>query len=229
MDEVQFKNLLPREFKQRFDACPLAYMPVGSLEWHGEHMCFGVDAVKVEAICIQAAQTGGGIVLPALFLGNRQMVEWAPEYNMGNKGIYGIPSELLGRIIEVQLDNLNNLGFKGAIVITGHYPDSQVMLVQNVAKTFSESHSMKAVGLTDRDLARSVGHTGDHAAKWETTIMMHVHPGQVDMSRITGENKDKMHGIWGNDPRVDATPELGRQVVDTMVGELVALGRTLVG
>ena len=102
MEEVQFKNLLPREFKQRFEACPLAYLPIGSLEWHGEHLCFGVDTVKVEAICQQAARKGGGIVLPGLFLGNRDMIPWAPEYNMGNNGIFGIPSELLARIIDVQ-------------------------------------------------------------------------------------------------------------------------------
>jgi creatinine amidohydrolase len=227
MEEVQYKNLLPREFKKRFEAYPLAYVPVGSLEWHGEHLCFGVDTVKVEAICEQAARKGGGIVLPGLFLGNRDMISWPDEYNMGNKGIFGIPSELLARIIEAQLENLDKLGFKGAIVITGHYPHSQVALVQNVAKAFSETHTLNVAGLTDRDLAQSVGHTGDHAAKWETTIMMHVHPTLVNMSRIEGD--PVMHGIHGVDPRTSATPELGKIVVDVMVDELVALGKTLVG
>ncbi len=52
---VEYENLLPDQFSTRIEHCPLAYVPVGSLEWHGEHMAVGNDALKAEKLCELAA------------------------------------------------------------------------------------------------------------------------------------------------------------------------------
>jgi creatinine amidohydrolase/Fe(II)-dependent formamide hydrolase-like protein len=50
----------------------------------------------------------------------------------------------------------------------------------------------------------------DHAAHWETSILMCLHPDLVEMDRIRDEvltskaGADKA-GIWGRDPRTDAS------------------------
>jgi hypothetical protein len=35
---VEYEHLLPYQFAARIEAPPLVYVPVGFLEWHGEHM-----------------------------------------------------------------------------------------------------------------------------------------------------------------------------------------------
>ena len=35
MENVKYSDLLPREFRQRLAAKPVAYLPLGTLEWHG--------------------------------------------------------------------------------------------------------------------------------------------------------------------------------------------------
>jgi len=225
---VEYKLLLPHQFKERFDKMPLAYVPVGSLEWHGEHLCLGNDGVKVETLCREAARQGGGIVLPCVFLGIPPMTGWGSKYDLGKSGIFFVEPELLQRILTAELENLDRLGFKGAIVITGHYPQEQVDLVKKVAADFKAAHGMKAAGITDRDLARSVGHTGDHAGKWETSILMALHPELVDLSRLPKEPGQRMEGVFGGDPRTQASAELGRKVVAAMVLELCELGKKLV-
>jgi creatinine amidohydrolase len=230
MDQVEYRCLLPGQFAERFEKMPLAYVPVGSLEWHGEHLCLGNDGVKVEELCKRAALSGGGIVLPGIYLGILGMTAWAGHYHekIGNQGIFAVEPRMLRWILTTQLRNLDALGFRGAVVITGHYPQEQVDLVRQVAAEFKPARALRAFGTTDRDLAHSVGHTGDHAAKWETSILQALRPELVDMSRLPADPAAKLEGVYGEDPRTTASPELGREVVEAMVEELCALGRGLV-
>ena len=45
---------------------------------------------------------------------------------------------------------------------------------------------------------------GDHAAKWETSILAHLRPELVDMSRLSDGRDDPLYGIYGDDPRETA-------------------------
>ena len=38
MKKVLYEELLPEEFVQRMQEMPVAYLPLGTLEWHGPHM-----------------------------------------------------------------------------------------------------------------------------------------------------------------------------------------------
>ena len=62
LDTVEYEKLLPYQFEERMQACPLVYVPVGALEWHGEHLALGNDALKMHGLCCEAARIGGGIV-----------------------------------------------------------------------------------------------------------------------------------------------------------------------
>ena len=46
---------------------PVAYIPAGSLEWHGVQNPLGTDGLKAHAICCEAALRYGGVVLPPFF------------------------------------------------------------------------------------------------------------------------------------------------------------------
>jgi len=223
MERVEYRCLLPYQFAARFERMPLAYLPVGSLEWHGEHLALGNDGLKIEEICRRAALRGGGIVLPCIYLGITGMVRWGTAYRLGNRGVFAIEPWLLRHVLEAQLRCLDVMGFRGAIVITGHDPQEQVMLVKQVAAEFRPTRALRALGASDLDLGDEV----DHAAKWETSILMALHPELVDMSRLPANLKQKLEGIGGDDPRTTASPEIGRRAVEGMVRELCTLGRRL--
>ena len=36
MTEVRYERMLPRETVSARKACPLAYLPIGTVEWHGD-------------------------------------------------------------------------------------------------------------------------------------------------------------------------------------------------
>ena len=64
MEKVRYSDLLPWEFRQRLAARPVAYLPLGTLEWHGEHLPLGSDAIQSEELMIECAKRFGGIVMP---------------------------------------------------------------------------------------------------------------------------------------------------------------------
>ena len=65
---VRYELLRPAEVRSLQEQCPVVYMPVGSLEWHGVQNPLGTDGLKAHAMCCEAALRYGGIVLPTLFL-----------------------------------------------------------------------------------------------------------------------------------------------------------------
>ncbi len=42
---VFYAELTPTAFRERIAQAPIAYLPLGTLEWHGEHLPLGTDGV----------------------------------------------------------------------------------------------------------------------------------------------------------------------------------------
>lgn len=44
--KTQFEEMFPWEFAQALREAPICYLPLGVLEWHGEHNAVGLDTLK---------------------------------------------------------------------------------------------------------------------------------------------------------------------------------------
>ena len=73
----------------------------------------------------------------------------------------------------------------------------------------------------------SVG--GDHAAKWETSYLMYLHPDCVDMSIYLGRDEESLIGIMGKDPRKEASTEIGQNACNIIVQGMVLKAKELIG
>ncbi|WP_281248398.1 creatininase family protein [Paenibacillus catalpae] len=58
--------MFPFEFKQLLAECPVVYLPLGLCEPHGQVSAFGLDTIKAEWLCQNAASSVGGIVAPSM-------------------------------------------------------------------------------------------------------------------------------------------------------------------
>ncbi len=74
--KVLYSELTPlQEFRKRMAQAPVAYLPLGTLEFHGEHMPLGADGIQPFEFFQEVAAEVGGIVLPVLFLGPDKVEE----------------------------------------------------------------------------------------------------------------------------------------------------------
>ena len=59
-----YERLRPEEVLKMRSKCPVAYLPIGTIEWHGEHNPVGLDTLKIHKLAIKCAQRSGGLVFP---------------------------------------------------------------------------------------------------------------------------------------------------------------------
>ncbi len=215
--KVRYEELLPYEWAAIMNQTPVVYWPLGLIEWHGEHLAIGNDAVKADALCVRIAERFGGIVYPASYFGYERSTPWAPEYGV-NRNIH-VDEDLFRRIARRTFREFDKAGFKVAVAITGHYPREQPTFLKEEAEAVMRStHGrMKIWALADFEPVTDLDYTGDHAAKWETSILMALRPDLVEMDRLPQDLEEKLWGVGGLDPRVHASPEVGHKIVDAIV------------
>jgi len=71
--EVRYHMLRPGQIVTRRNECPVAYIPIGTLEWHGLHNPVGADTLQAEGLALLCAQRGGGLVFPPLYYGESRL------------------------------------------------------------------------------------------------------------------------------------------------------------
>jgi len=216
--KTNYEEMFPHEFKTALEHNPLAFLPLGSMEYHGYHNALGLDSLKAWKICQLAAQKIGGIVFPPLYLG----VDAWPDIDLQkypNKqyDCYHIDTNLYKQILENYFYRMIRIGFKKIFVLAGHYPNSDIA---KIASKEYEKEGIKFVIVKEPDLIEDA--TGDHAGKWETSLLMALYPNLVDLKLMEGK-EDRLRAIEGEDP-VFATEKYGSELLDKMVlkiGELV--------
>ena len=224
--EVCWERMLPKEFEQAIRQCPVCYMPVGTLERHGSHLPFGQDAMKAHGLCVRAAQKHGGVVLPPLHWGTHGW--WAELYRQGLEGdrptrkqppgsVY-INEGLLINLLLSMFREVEFAGFKVIVALTGHYPEVQVDTVKNAARQHMSQSATKVWALCEPELSGEVEVGRDHAGKWETSIFWALYPDLVRMDRCP--DPDTGQFLWCPKEALEASPELGRQVVEYVADRL---------
>lgn len=228
-DEVRFAELLPHEFRRRLAHRPIAYLPLGTIEWHGEHLPLGSDAIQAEGLMIECAGQMGGIVMPPIHLGPDRAkpdekgktligMDYArsttpPRQLAGS--CYWVPAELHLSMVDAILAQLKRAGFE-AVFADGHGP-SRWSWVENIPQREAR-FSLKLFGVT-KDISRAWKSQVDHAGRNETSLMMHYRPARVDLGQLP-ESPDKWpQGVGGEHPR-KASPAHGKECLQTSV-ELV--------
>jgi creatinine amidohydrolase len=219
--EVRLEFLRPKELEEAQAACATIFQPLGTIEWHGVHNVVGVDAVKAHALCVRAAQAHGGVVAPALYGGVGGLSEPHTFIMDPEDDVF---SKLLRPWLEQLCREMARDGFRAIIILTGHYGAAQQIVVRETAVRMSRALAIPVLGTPEYMLALDVDYTGDHAAWGETSLMMHLYPDTVRLSRLG----DPPHrGVYGRDPKTQASAEDGRVLAEAIVSRLATLARKM--
>lgn len=195
MQKVQFEEMFPWEFARALAEAPLAYLPLGVLEWHGEHSAVGLDALKAHAVCVAAARISGGVVVPALYWA-ADTREDLPDGRYLTGGIedgerYHVP----GSMFWVRDETYHNLlldiyeamrrrGFRVIVVIAGHWSHATLPVIRASGAEFTALHpEIRWLMLTDQEVVPDLGYPHEHAAGGETSLLMAIRPDLVDLSK----------------------------------------------
>ncbi len=218
--EVRLEFLHPKELEEAKAACGTIFQPLGTIEWHGVHNVLGLDAVKAHALCLRAAQKGGGVVAPPLFGGVGGLSEPHTFIMDPEDDVF---SRLLRPWLEQLCREMARDGFRAIVILTGHYGAAQQIVVRETAVRMSRALGIPVLGTPEYWLALDAGYTGDHAAWGETSLMMYLFPDTVDLARL---GKPPYQGIGGRDPK-ESSAEDGRRITETIVSRLATLAQKM--
>jgi creatinine amidohydrolase len=222
MKNVQWERMLPQEFRQAVDALPVVFLPLGTVEWHGEHNALGLDALKAHELCVHAAgRAGGGVVHPPVYGGMGGLDKPATVIMEGS---YSWENYLLRPWLEKLCYEFHRIGFKAIIILTGHYGHSQQLLVRETAIRMSERLQIPVLGTAENWLAEDAGYWGDHAGIGETSLMLYLHPQLVSIERI---RDDPDYGLT-DEIEKGSSKELGKKYANLIVERLSQLACSMV-
>jgi len=194
--DVQMQYLRPAQLEDRARQFPVVYVPFGLIEWHGRHLPLGNDAIKAHAILCKCAQAYGGVVYP-------------PQWMSANFG------PQLTEVYSTLFSKIKRMGFRVIIAISGHGIEQQIDMLERALEPVTADGSVRGYAGYEISLSKCAQSDFDHAAKWETSNVMHFFPDLVDMSAL-GDGPLRLDleppdGLLGLDPRVHASAEVGRR------------------
>jgi creatinine amidohydrolase len=246
--EVRYERLRPQQIVAAREACSVAYLPIGTLEWHSFHNPVGLDTLKAHGLAVRCAERTGGLVFPSLWYGESRE-QAMMEANAGDRdkiaeGMH-LPQENFDqghmqtthleqtlayqRLLLHTLMQIRSLGFDVIAIVAGHYP-----LIDHARAACSLFHQMpprpKPItwAFTGWELVYDQGFDvcGDHAGKWETSLLMALDPGMVDLSPL--EEPGGMPPVGATNNGVEnASAEFGEQAVGAIVDKVDASIREL--
>ncbi len=242
--DVCYERLRPRQVAAAREACPVGYLPLGILEWHGLHNPVGNDGILAHALAVRCAQEGGGLVLPPLWYGESReegLMDTAgereaiaaemhlPLTNFAPGFMRASPQEQYERYQRLLLHclyQMRSLGFKVLVLVAGHYP-----LLDHARAACSLYHQARFNGRRADAIAWAmIGYElvqdvypmpGDHSGYWETSMNLALAPALTDLSELPNDPKQKPVGVITERPVQEASAEFGEKMVRLIVERVV--------
>jgi creatinine amidohydrolase len=212
----RYAELRPAELEAIVAAAPVAYVPWGALEWHGPHLPFGLDGFTAEAVAERAARRSGGVLLPTT---------WWPITALPHRFSLSIHSQVIQALWDGIFAELARVGFHVVVLLSGHYAHGHELVLMDAAEHAIAAHGLLVLAvpplaLVDEEML-------DHAAHWETALLMAIRPRLVDLEALgPGPLRPATTAVLGDDPR-RATPTQGEAAItlatDRIAGSVAAL------
>lgn len=240
--EVRVARLRPGQLAERRAQCPVVYIPLGTIEWHGLHNPLGADGLQAEEMAVRCARLGGGVVFPTVYYGESRvgsLLETDPKYQAGVAERLGVPVELLKEdrqpftgmeqirhyqhhLVHI-LAEAAQYGFRLAVFVIGHYPlldhAKSAVLTYNQWVYDKPWDKMNVWAFSDFTLLRgTIPHPGDHGGHWETSHLLASDPETVDMSLAAPHLQ---YGLFTNEPPEASTAEFGDMIYDVLARKAV--------
>ena len=226
---VLYELMRPDEVVGARARAPVAYVPIGPLEWHGPHLPLGLDGLHAHEVSVRAAREAGGVVLPTFFAGTETVRPPGPGAQ--SLDTLGLPEDerivgmdfpqhsvdstyfeesAFGIAVRELVGSLVAGGFRFVILVNGHGAVNHQATLRRIAAEADRPDAERVVYhlafLPDPE-ARGPG----HAAREETAIALAMHPGQVRCDLLPELDEPLPYAEYGivDAPAFDGHPAPG--------------------
>ena len=235
MEKVLYEELLPEEFVQRIQVMPAAYLPLGTMEWHGPHMPLGADGIQSKELFIRVAEKVGGVVLPMLFMGPDRAF-----YDRG-QSFYGMDINTEGALNTYCVQQMKGSAYwvgkvlfqdylrsifaqlsrAGIRIVVGHGHGPSTNAFQELEEEAQEKYGLRLLTAWTFAENEMLKYQNDHAGANETSIVMAVRPELIDFGQIR-EDESNLIGIAGRHPVSESSEAFGNEILEYTMKTLIS-------
>ena len=187
--EIRFEYLRPAQLNDEMAKCPLVFLPIGPLEYHGPHLPVGMDPINATQCALESCRRlGKGVVHPTLFWGTeRERPEWMLK-SLGFKKsqwVIGMDfptalwrshyysEQIFGMVLASTLEMLISRGYKLIVITNGHGAWNHLQTIERLALDFSRNTSALVVWKLAIAIEVHEREMMGHADAFETSLMMY--------------------------------------------------------
>ncbi len=212
------------EYQEKINNGAVCFLPVGSLEQHGYHMCLNVDTLLPTSVCEVVAKVVDGVVVPCVQYGYKsQQRSGGGNYYPGTVSLDA--ANLVGTIRDI-LRELVRHGARKIVLVSGHYENNMSML-EGIDLTLRDyrmeynDDKLRIIMLSYWDYLNDQGVIDtlypdglpgwdvEHAGLFETSLMLALYPHLVDLDRAEKHAPAKFPAYDVFPPHKEWTPAPG--------------------
>ena len=187
---LTYRDSFPAELAFQLESRPLAILPWGALEWHGDHLPLGLDGIVAEEFSKRLAQRTGGVLFPTAYL---------PITTLPNPSSQDVRTETLRSVLQDTTRSLLRSGFKVALIVSGHYAQGHEWELYEAAER-ANRQGLKVLAASPLEVLED-DVLLDHAGRWETACLDMFRPDLVRSMALAGKDlKPKQHAVLGESP-----------------------------
>ncbi len=203
MRAVQYELMRPSEIVRERARAPLAFIPIGPIEWHGPHLPLGMDGLHAHTVAVGVARRTGGVVLPTYFIGSETVrpTEGGAQSPAvlgfegteriigmdfpGNsvKSLYFEEGAFAITVREI-LRLLKADGYRLLVIVNGHGAVNHQQTLRRLAAEESDLPGVRVLYAMAFLPAEPPFSAPGHAEKVETSIILATHPELVDVGAL---------------------------------------------
>jgi len=240
---MRYEMMLPHQIRAAIEGNWPVVLPLGVLEYHGEHMAVGMDTLAVVKALEIVESEGNMVILPPFYYGAASYAVEGPE----GMGSVQVDSSALHPFARELFTGLLRIGFRNIHVFIHHQSENFAVgmptdlafkfgarqaifaflektrgegwwgdgsMADYYAKQAGGSDPFNWIKLHPLMTASTIAHYPfDHAGDGETSLMMALCPEAVDMSRHDGKR-------WYTESAARASAATGRHGLDLILAHV---------
>ncbi len=203
----------------------IAYIPVGTIEWHGNHLPIETDFLVAKKICEIVAKNNSGYILPPIYMGSdrkekiggKQLV--GMDRYVGKKlqgSVYYLEPNFFSELIINLSNNLISQGFEKIILVTGHAGTGQIKALEMAKKKIKNLSVCNPYETLEKN-----GIHVEHADENETSLFWACYPEEeIKIRKIKLKRDDDYVKFLGYNPISKASLALGKRMLNEIIKKI---------
>lgn len=243
---MRYELMLPHQLREAMEKNWPVILPLGVLEYHGEHLGLGMDTLAVIRILDRLEKEAPIVILPPFYYGAASYAVEPPE----GKGSVHVDSESIAPFAKSLFRGLLRIGFRNIHGFIHHQSENftagmptdlafkfagRQAIFEHIErergegwwgnKNMADYYAQHATGSDPFNWIKIhplmtkdiiAQYPFDHAGIGETSLMMALCPEAVDINRLNNEE-------WYSQSAKDASKDLGERGVELILAHMRAV------